>query len=763
MPRPIYDLHTLGWQSFQDLCLAVSRTILGQNVMSFLDTLDGGRVGAFTGTWDTQEGEVLTGDFVIQCKFTGKPDFSLRLSDVSDEIDKAKPLVEQGRCDSYVLLTNANVSGRFELTFRKALTSVGVQHVLIHGADWLRQQIQLSPTLRAQVPRIYGIGDLSQILDARANEQTRAILDTMRDELETVVVTNAYQQAVSALEEHSLVLLVGAPATGKTTIASQLTMAALDMWEAQTYKVDGPADFRKHWNTNEQHQFFWIDDAFGVTQYDTALISSWNRQLSTIRAMLRKGVRIVLTSRDYIHARALADLKTWDLPVLDEAKIIVDVEALAPREKQQILYNHIKLGNQTTAFRRRIKRHLPEIAANSHFAPETARRLGDSRFTEGLVLSDQSLREFVEKPQDFLEETISQLDNDSRAALVLLFIHGGSVPSDFESAESAANVLARLGSDLGSCAVALRAMESSFVRLHQESPGPTWRFKHPTMSDAVAAYLARRGDLVDILVEGGEAEKLLSQVTCGDMRLENAVVVQSGLFAKMASKLDQVLNLSIGEGGAMDGRLRGGVGMSFLASRASGEFLEFYVERWPKLAESIEVRFAHLTSDPGARVLSCLHEHGLLSEGVRVSTTATLSQKALDEQDFWDMDLAALRNGPVAELLDESELRNLEKDLLTAVVPLIEAERESLEWSYESGPADSHMELLLSYCHSAKEFFHDMPEMVRDIEEQEMQMEEWIDEHMEEDPLDDWKAHAERAEESSEETERSLFDDIDLD
>ncbi len=39
----MYDLHTLGWNSFQQLCLTITREILGQTVESFLDSGDGGR------------------------------------------------------------------------------------------------------------------------------------------------------------------------------------------------------------------------------------------------------------------------------------------------------------------------------------------------------------------------------------------------------------------------------------------------------------------------------------------------------------------------------------------------------------------------------------------------------------------------------------------------------------------------------------------------------------------------------------------------
>lgn len=48
------------------------------------------------------------------------------------------------------------------------------------------------------VPRVYGLGDLSQILDKRAYTQARAILESLREDLAKVVVTDAYRRAPCA-------------------------------------------------------------------------------------------------------------------------------------------------------------------------------------------------------------------------------------------------------------------------------------------------------------------------------------------------------------------------------------------------------------------------------------------------------------------------------------------------------------------------------------------------------------------------------------
>jgi len=73
----MFDLHNLGWNDFQRLCLTITREILGQAVESFLDSGDGGRDGAFAGEWKPSGQENLSGPFVIQCKFTSNINYVL--------------------------------------------------------------------------------------------------------------------------------------------------------------------------------------------------------------------------------------------------------------------------------------------------------------------------------------------------------------------------------------------------------------------------------------------------------------------------------------------------------------------------------------------------------------------------------------------------------------------------------------------------------------------------------------------------------------
>ena len=245
----------------------------------------------------------------------------------------------------------------------------------------------------------------------------RLILESMREDFAKVVVTDAYRKAVEAINEHGFVLLIGEPAAGKATVASLLAMAALDQWNASMLKLDDPGKVVEHWNPHEPSQFFWVDDAFGVTQYEDFLVQRWNHVRPQVKTMLSKGVKIVMTSRDYIYSRARKDLKESAFPLLIESQVVIDVRDLSIGEKRQILYNHLKLGKQPRSFRTEIKPHLEGAASHPRFIPETARRFADPLFTKGLYLHPFLLGQFIEKREQLLREVLEGLDANSKAAL----------------------------------------------------------------------------------------------------------------------------------------------------------------------------------------------------------------------------------------------------------------------------------------------------------------------------------------------------------
>lgn len=135
----------------------------------------------------------------------------MQASDLTPEIEKIKMLVQQGQAETYIFVSNMSLDAPIAKDMRIALEALGVKVAEIWGKEKIVHTIRASARLRALVPQVYGLGDLSVIIDERAVEQTRAMLGHWLPKLKSYYATASHNKAVRALEKHGAVLLLGNP------------------------------------------------------------------------------------------------------------------------------------------------------------------------------------------------------------------------------------------------------------------------------------------------------------------------------------------------------------------------------------------------------------------------------------------------------------------------------------------------------------------------------------------------------------------------
>jgi len=726
-------------------------------VEAFLDSNDAGKDGAFAGKWKESGNDVISGNFVIQCKYSGKTNSTLTVSSLKEEYPKIERLVKAGRCECYIILTNSGVSGQAAEKIKDKLNSLGVKLTLIFGSSWIYQQIHENRNLRTSVPRLYGLGDLSQILDERAYDQAKELLASLREDLSKIVITNSYKRASEALNKHSFVLLVGEPAAGKTTIASMLAMSALDQWGALTIKADTADKVEKHWNTKDPAQFFWIDDAFGVTQYESDLVNSWNHIWPQVRAMLKQGVKIVMTSRDYIYNRARNDLKEGAFPLLQESHVVIDVHDLSSEEKIQILYNHLKLGKQVKEFRSEIKPFLNDIAAHPRFIPETARRLSDPIFTSGLYLYKSSLEEYVDKQERFLQEVIQELDADSKAALALIYMRNDRLGSPIELVDIETTALARLGSSLSGVTQSLNALNGSLVQFVHLDDNPIWRFKHPTIGDAYSSILINNPEWLEIYIIGTSTDKMIDQITCGDVQIKKAVIIPQKYYPTILERLGEFTTTSKYKTSYLSTWGAKRKIHSFLARRCSKEFVRLYIEANPAILESITHPGLYLSYSEEVNLVLRIHEYNLLPEDKRKRFVIALTEYAINGDDLY-----ALKDEDVRKVFTEEELNIIQDKVYAELLPALDDVRGKFEREYNNyDDPEDHMDHFTSMLKTLKTVYG-LPDVEEAVNKQMNDTKEWIKEKTEDSRQDRPSREFGEVHTPPEFTSaRSIFDDID--
>jgi hypothetical protein len=742
-----YELHTLGWKAFQDLCASITGEVLGQTVQVFVPSKDGGRDGAFHGQWNRTENEQWSGSFTVQCKFTHKKDTTLSARHISDELDKAKRLAAQGLADNYILMTNFALSGVGDETLRKLFLSVaGIRNFVAFGKDWIDKQIRESARLRMLVPRVYGLGDLSQILDERAYAQATDILSSLGDDLATFVITDAHRRSVKALVEKGFVMLLGEPAAGKSTIAASLALGAIDLWGCSTIKVRNPEEFVRHWNPHEPKQFFWVDDAFGPNQYDRDLAMGWNAALPHLKAAVRKGSRIVFTSRDYVYRSAKRDLKESAFPLLVDSQVVINVQKLSKAEREQILYNHIKLGNQTKTFKAEIKPRLCAAADHHDFRPEIARRLGNRFFTRRLGKDREALMRFVGEPVAFLKDIVCTLDADSKGALAVVFINGGLADSPLTLTPTLLRAVETLGASASGVRQAISSLEGSLTKLSRSQGQARWMFRHPTIGDAFAEIVAEDPELLDIYLQGAKIDTLVRELVCGDIRVSGAkVVVPEQRFANLANRLNRELQVD--------------QICTFLGSRCSLSFLKFYFENCPQVLDYVCSPGSYLHATLQTELIPKLQKHELLPQTHRRKLVDAVTELVATTP---DADFLTIER--VGRVFSTVERQQFLSTVRTKVIPNLSDIISDWRFNYdrEREEPEEYFEMLQGALHAYKQEFSEDDQVITRIEAGLERIQELIIElrgdNRPEPTL--WEPSSPGI--STRPSDRNLFDDVDL-
>ena len=607
-----FDLHKMGWESFQHLVGAIFREVLGQTLSEFSTQQDRGRDFAYMGNWFSTEGGALCGNFTIQCKHTNKEASTLTLSTIADELTKIENLVFEGLADIYILVTNHQLTASSEHNIVTELRKRGVKQTVVYGYEWIVQQIAENPKLRRLVPRLYGLGDLTQIVSNNAFAQTRAVLESQMSDLECFVTTSAYLQSAKALSDNGFVILIGEPASGKTTIASILALSAADEWALQTLIISSPEEFKDLWNPNDPGQFFWVDDAFGTTKYNSERGREWNTRLLLLNSAIKRGARVVFTSRDYVFRAAKRELQTTKFELFEESKVTVYCDQLNTLEKSRILYNHLKHGEQPKKFKTQVKPWLQHVVSSNKFLPETARRFGNPKFTRLLNLTQDSVYEFFDKPVKYLGELVTTLASSEQAALALIFCNGGRLATPIRITGDEQRIVSMMGSSLSAVRRSLANLEGSLVRRDMKFGDAYWCFKHPTIHDAFSNYVGKDPELIEIYLQGTSIQKIVEEVSCG-------VEENGGSYIHIPGRLYSQVMEKLALSGEHENFQRDQM-MFFLAKRCDKEFLSTYFSNWEDMNKlPNDIRSLYLF-DGSLRVLVRLRELGLLTEQVRLQT-----------------------------------------------------------------------------------------------------------------------------------------------
>ncbi|MAN76560.1 MAG: hypothetical protein CML24_05050 [Rhizobiales bacterium] len=744
-------LHTIGWRAFQDLCSQVCEVVLERPVEIFREAQDGGQDAVFLIPAKPDAPPIGT----VQCKHTSESNKALKVGDLTAEINHVEDLVKAGQADTYVFMTNMSVDAPVAAAMRTKLRALGVRKPHILGRQYIVRAIRSSAKLRALVPQVYGLGDLTSIVDERLSEQSRALLDSWIPKLRTYVPTKAHRDAVNAISEHGVVLLLGNPSSGKSAIGAIVSTIASENPNNTVLALTSPRDFETGWNPNDPGRFFWIDDAFGSNVLRDDYVQDWASAFSKLRAAIKHGNRFLLTSRKHIYEAARRRLGQRNLAQFVDGSAVVDVGDLTFEEKSQILYNHINFGEQSESWRSSVKPHLSAVAAVTDFLPGIAERLGDPNFTKGLTPRESSLVRFMKEPREHLIDTVNALDDQLQAALILVYVHqAGFDPNDYNP--SAAQAVAELtGFTLTKIQDCFAELAGSFLKLS----GSKWTFAHPTISDALTEILRQKPHMMAALIRGATIDTILSSFICENSpHVRDALVIPATLDDALVSRL----------GRTPDEWHRNWLLFHFLSYRASEAVFTKTIQQFPGLLCRSCWQTELVGNDPQVAAHARAHRLGLLQDDLRLETADRLESAALT-----DLDLSFFEEDDMLALMPSLRLVGVGLALRTTIFPSLDDRIEEIaaDADLDEEP-ESHFEKLLGMLDRVETIGvdTDTADLIVDARNQVKRSVEALEERKRErdeeaEDETDWThivtQKKEESPPSTATTNRSVFDDVD--
>lgn len=664
-----FALHTIGWQAFQDLAATIAEVEFNRPVTRVARVKDEGRDGSFYGVPDEPASSGDKRETTIQSKHSVSLAQKLTLGLLSEELASVRALATSGRSDGYVLISNMSIGEAERVKIAAALRKAGVAKPFVFGREWVVAKILEHPKVRALAPRVYGLGDLSWIDSERARKQALAILDTMGEGLRCYVPTDAHRRAVAALDRHRFVLLLGDPAAGKSSIAAALSVAATDEKGCDVIFVRNPGEFLANWNPDIENRLFWVDDAFGATKLESALIDPWNKAFSGMQAAMRRGNRFILTSRSHIWNEAQRGLKSGAFPPLAHGHVVVDVEKLTQAEQERILYNHLRFGTQSASFKYQIRPHLDAVLAAGNFRPEIARRLGDPAYTAKLAPTLDGLKDFFARPEAFLLDTLTNLPDPMRAAIGLIFISGGRLRSPIVADDAQSLVKDLFGVSSAQIRQGLQMLEGSFVLGVREGDETYWTYKHPTIGDAYSRLVGQEKELVTLYVRGAKVSQLLDEAVCGGAA-RNSILVPPDLYSTVLDRLSS--------SGVTHQALR-----RFLLSRSGTQFLRAFLARFPSILTRDSYTQTPVVRDNWALLAVRAAKHQCLPDGIREELVEQLRSHVVDYGDVSFLVGGTGFDAALTEAEHEEFLELARSDLRDRFETLIDNERSNYDSSWD--------------------------------------------------------------------------------